>query len=178
MKKLAMLVALFAAMVMSGPAFAGGCYTNNNFVHRNNNSVNHNNYNRNVNQFRHVDINQFNYGVGNGVSQVRVISQNVGHGYSNNFNQGFNNGYGHNNNNFIIQRQVFNVPLRVQRIVEVPGLDVKENVLLIRDANGKIVDVRRQRTFDLQQNVKQGSKVLIQENVIKGGGFNNFNYGY
>lgn len=83
----------------------------------------------------------------------------------------------HNNNNFFFRNNALVIPIQVIRLVEVPGLELTENIVVVRDDHGNIVDVRRQVFYDLGNNVKR-DKVIIQinEDVFQGHGHHGFNY--
>ncbi len=70
----------------------------------------------------------------------------------------------------INQRNIFIQPQRNLRIVEVPNLGLRSNLVVVRDRFGRVVDVRRQNVVELQRfsSRNRGSRIIIQQNVIRG----------
>lgn len=70
----------------------------------------------------------------------------------------------------VIQRNVFVQPQRNLRIVEVPNLGVRRDLIVVRDRFGRVVDVRRQNVVDINRfrSRSQGSRIIIEQNVIRG----------
>jgi len=71
--------------------------------------------------------------------------------------------------NVVVQRDVFVQPQRVVRIVEVPNLAVRRDVVVLRNSHGRVVDVRRQKVLEIQRvRPVRTRKVIIERNVIRG----------
>ena len=107
-------------------------------------------------------------------SSVSLACNRCGNNRCNNCFVNHNNNVVHHNNNFEFRNNALVIPIQVIRLVEVPGLELVENVVVVRDHNGNVVDVRRQVTYDLNSQVRR-DKVIIQinEDVFRG---HNFNY--
>lgn len=69
-----------------------------------------------------------------------------------------------------VQRNVFVQPQRNLRIVEVPNLGLRSNLVVVRDRFGRVVDVRRQNVVELQRfrSRNQGRRIIIEQNIIRG----------
>lgn len=70
----------------------------------------------------------------------------------------------------IVQRNVFVQPQRNVRIVEVPNLGVRSNLVVIRDRFGRVVDVRRQNVINVRgfNSRVLGNRIIIEQNLIRG----------
>jgi len=68
----------------------------------------------------------------------------------------------------VIQRNVFVQQQRNLRVVEVPNLNVRSNLIVVRDRFGRVVDVQRQNVIGVQQfRSNQSGRIIIQQSIIR-----------
>lgn len=66
-----------------------------------------------------------------------------------------------------VNRNTIRVPVRTTRIVEVPNLNVREEIIVIRDQYGNVVDVKKQRVLDVNNHNKNQvrEKVILRQEI-------------
>lgn len=77
---------------------------------------------------------------------------------------------GNHFNQFDSFRQQFVVPQRNVRIVEVPGLNLRQDLVVERNRFGQVIDVRRQNVVEIRprSSITRGNKIIIQQQNFRG----------